>query len=92
LLVLLFGYAISGKRTVQAYFERLAPFAAPFIALFERRAQPPCATRSRFLTTVDGPCVEALRALFVSSSFIWGWTPETIGGLSRSHRPPRAHL
>ena len=28
-LALLFGYAISGERTLQAYFERLAPFATP---------------------------------------------------------------
>jgi hypothetical protein len=28
-LALLFGYAISGERTLQAYFERLSPFAAP---------------------------------------------------------------
>jgi len=27
-LVLLFGYAISGERTLEAYFARLAPFAA----------------------------------------------------------------
>jgi hypothetical protein len=80
-LVLLFGYAISGERTLQAYFERLAPFAAPFMALFERGTLPHRATLSRFLSAVDGPCLEALRALFVSSSFTWGWTPETIGGL-----------
>src|SRR5262249_9023105 len=35
-LALLFGYAISGERTLQAYLERLAPFSAPFIALFLR--------------------------------------------------------
>ncbi len=80
-LALLFGYAISGERTLQAYFERLAPFAAPFMALFERGSLPHRATLSRFLAAVDGPCVDALRALFASSSFTWSWTPETIGGL-----------
>jgi hypothetical protein len=80
-LALLFGYAISGERTLQAYFERLAPFAAPFMALFERDSLPHRATLSRFLSAVDGPCVDALRALFVSSSSTWGWTRETIGGL-----------
>jgi len=80
-LVLVFGYAISGERTLQAYVERLAPFAAPFMASFERGTLPHRATLSRFLSAVDGPCVEALRALFVSSSFTWGWTPETLGGL-----------
>src|SRR5262249_38945310 len=80
-LALLFGNAISGERTLQAYFERLAPFAAPFVALFERGTLPHRATLSRFLSAVDGPCLEALWALFVSSSFRWGWPPETIGGL-----------
>jgi hypothetical protein len=80
-LALLFGYAISGERTLQAYFERLAPFACPFTAVFERGALPHRATLSRFLSAVDGPCLEALRALFASSSFTWGWTQETIGGL-----------
>jgi hypothetical protein len=80
-LALLFGYAISGERTLQAYFERLAPFAAPFMAVFERAALPHRATLSRFLAAVDAPCVEAVRALFVSTSLTWGWTQETIGGL-----------
>src|SRR5260370_6566862 len=79
-LALLFGYAISGERTLQAYFERLAPCAAPFMALFERDSLPHRATLSRFLAAVDGSCVDALRALF-GSSFTWGWTHETIGGL-----------
>jgi hypothetical protein len=79
-LALLFGYAISGERTLQAYCEQLAPFAAPFMALFERGALPHRATLSRFLAAVEGPCVDALRALFASSSFTWGWTQETIGG------------
>src|SRR5262249_522367 len=81
LLALVFGDAISGERTLQAYFERLAPFAVPFMALFERGALPHRATLSRLLAAVDGPCVDALRALFISASLTWGWTPETIGGL-----------
>jgi hypothetical protein len=80
-LALLFGYAISGERTLQVYFERLSPFATSFMALFEREALPHRASLSRFLAALDGPCVEALRALFVSASLTWGWTPETIGGL-----------
>jgi hypothetical protein len=57
------------------------PFAAPLMALFERGSLPHRATLSRFLSAVDGPCVDALRALFVSSSLTWNWTQETIGGL-----------
>ncbi len=69
------------KPTSQAYFDRLTPVAAPFMALFERGSLPHRASLSRFLAAVDGPGVEALRALFVSSSLTWGWTHETIGGL-----------
>ena len=39
-LVILFGYAISGERTLEAFYERLQPFAVPFMALFERDQLP----------------------------------------------------
>ena len=31
-LAILFGYAISAERTLEAFYERLQPFAAPFMA------------------------------------------------------------
>jgi hypothetical protein len=31
-LTVLFGYAISGERTLEAFYERLQPFAVPFMA------------------------------------------------------------
>jgi len=31
-LAVLFGYAISGQRTLQEFYERLQPFAVPFMA------------------------------------------------------------
>ncbi len=34
-LAVLFGYAISGERTLEEFYERLQPFAVPFMALFE---------------------------------------------------------
>jgi hypothetical protein len=34
-LALLFGYAISGEWTLQAFFDRLQHFAEPLMALFE---------------------------------------------------------
>jgi|SRR6266852_819409 len=40
-LAVLFGYAISGERTLEAFYERLQPFAIPFMALFERDRLPP---------------------------------------------------
>ena len=36
-LAVLFGYAISGERTLEAFYERLQPFAGPFMALFVER-------------------------------------------------------
>ena len=35
-LAVLFGYAVSGERTLEEFYERLQPFAIPFMALFER--------------------------------------------------------
>jgi hypothetical protein len=57
-LAVLFDYAISGERTLEAFYERLQPFAGPFMALFERDRLP---SRSA-LTEVP---VEALRTLFL---------------------------
>src|SRR5262245_13209184 len=39
-LAVLFGYTISGERTLEAFYERLQPFALPFMALFERDRLP----------------------------------------------------
>jgi len=33
-VVVLLGYAISGERTLEVFYECLQPFAAPFMALF----------------------------------------------------------
>jgi hypothetical protein len=64
-LAVLFGYALSGERTLEAFYESLQPFAVPFMALFERDRLPSRSALSRFLTQLsDGP-VEALRTLFL---------------------------
>ena len=39
-LAVLFGYAISGERTLEEFYERLQPFAVPFMALFDRDRLP----------------------------------------------------
>jgi hypothetical protein len=80
-LALLVGYAISGERTLAEFFERLAPFAEAFMALFGRRAVPHRSSLSRFLAAVDGSCLEAFRTLFQQEAFTDGWTVEQIGGL-----------
>src|SRR2546421_9054405 len=39
-VVVLLGYALSGEATLQCFYERLAPFADVFIALFCRQHLP----------------------------------------------------
>ncbi len=60
----LIGYILSGEPTLLAFYERLAPFASPFMALFGRDQLPHRSTLSRFLAALDQPTVEALRTLF----------------------------
>src|SRR5215472_1534400 len=64
-LVVLFGYAISGERTLEAFYERLQPFAVPVMALFERDRLPSRSALSRFLAALTEAPVEALRTLFL---------------------------
>jgi hypothetical protein len=63
--VVLLGYAISGERTLEAFYERVQPFAVPFMALFGRERLPHRSTLSRFLAALDQAPVEALRTLFL---------------------------
>ena len=63
-VVVLIGYAVSGQPTLNAFYERLRPFASPFMALFGRNGLPCHSTLSRFLASLDQPSVEALRLLF----------------------------
>jgi len=64
-LVVLFGYAISGERTLEAFYERLQPFAVAFMALFERDRLPSRSALARFLAALTEAPVEALRTLFL---------------------------
>src|SRR5256714_15487731 len=63
-VVVLLGYALSGEATLQSFYERLAPFAAVFMALFGRHRLPSRSALSRFLAALDQGAVEALRTLF----------------------------
>ena len=47
-LAVLFGYAISGEHTLEAFYEQLAPFDEPFMALFNREQLPSRSALSRF--------------------------------------------
>jgi hypothetical protein len=64
-VAVLFGYALSGERTLQTFYERLRPWASAFMALFERSDLPSRSALSRFLAALDQPAVEALRARFL---------------------------
>ena len=64
-VAMLIGYAVSGERTLNAFSQRVRPFAEAFMALFGRSDLPDPATLSRYLAALDQPCVEALRTLFL---------------------------
>lgn len=81
-LAVLFGYAISGERTLEDFYERLQPFAIPFMALFERDRLPSRSAFSRFLAALTEEPVEALRTLFLDDLLSRSLTPDKqTGGL-----------
>jgi len=64
-LAVLFGYAISGERTLEAFYETLKPFVSPFMALFGRDRLPSRSALSRWLAALAPPVIDALRTLFL---------------------------
>ena len=62
-IVVLLGYAISGERTLEAFYQHVTPFASEFMALFGRSQLPHRSTLSRFLQALEPAPVEALRDL-----------------------------
>jgi hypothetical protein len=81
-LAVLFGYAISGERTLEAFYQRLQPFAVPFMALFDRDRLPSHSALSRFLAALTEEPVEALRTLFLDDLLSRSLTPDKqTGGL-----------
>ena len=65
-VAVLFGYASSGEQTLQAFYERLRPWASTFMALFGRDALPSRSALSRFLAALTPEPVKALRTRFLS--------------------------
>ena len=62
-VALLLGYAVSGEPTPETFFDRMTPFAEPFMALFGRERRPHRSTLSRFLAavcTAAGRCAWAV--------------------------------
>ncbi len=89
-VAVLFGYAISGERTLEAFYETLLPFAEPFMALFGRDRLPARSTLSRFLTALTPEPVEALRTLFLDDMLARPLGPERqIGELVDREAQPR---
>src|SRR5947199_6112876 len=64
-VAVLFGYAISGERTLETFYEYRQPWADAFMALFGRDHLPARSTLSRFLASLDQAAVESLRTLFL---------------------------
>ena len=79
-VAVLLGYAASGEPTLQAFFERVQPFAQPFMALFGRNQLPARSTLARFLAAVDRPCLDALRRLFLHDRLQQGFIGDQMGG------------
>ena len=75
-LAVLFGYAISGERTLEAFYEQLAPFDEAFMALFNREQLPSRSALSRFLASFTPAAVEALRVLFLEDLLTRALTKE----------------
>ncbi len=64
-VAVLFGYAISGEGTLEAFYEVVQPFASTFMALFGRSRLPAASPLSRFFAALPAEPVEALRTLFL---------------------------
>jgi hypothetical protein len=64
-VAVLFGYAISGEHTLEAFYERLTPWAETFRALFGRDRLPARSTLGRFLASLTWAATEDLRQLFL---------------------------
>ena len=73
-VAVLIGYALSGEATLEAFYDRLLPFASPFMALFGRERLPHRSTLSRFLAAINQATVHALRALFLEDLLARPWT------------------
>lgn len=79
-VAVLFGYAVSSERTLEAFYQRLQPWAGAFMALFGRDRLPARSTLSRFLASLDQAAVEALRTLFLNNLLAHPLNKEELSG------------
>jgi hypothetical protein len=66
-LAALSGSAVSGERTLEEFYERVQPFAHPFMAFCERDRRPSRSVLSHLLAARTPELVEALRTLFLDN-------------------------
>jgi len=79
-VAMLIGHLLSGEPTLLAFYERLPPFAGPFMATFGRNRLPHRSTLSRFLAALDLASVEAFR-LFSQKNLLMRKPFPSLGGL-----------
>lgn len=79
-VAVLFGSAISGERTREAFDERTQPWTTVFLALFGRDRLPARSTLSRFLAARDLASVESLRTRLLQERFARPLTNESQPG------------
>ena len=65
-VAVLVGYAISGERTLETFYQAVQPWEEALMALFDREKLPSRSALSRFLASVSFEATEALRALFLT--------------------------
>ena len=80
-VAVLLGYAGSLEPTLQAFYERVEPFAPAFMALFGRNRLPARSTLSRFLAALEEAPIEALRELFLEDLCSRPLSEEKPGGV-----------
>jgi hypothetical protein len=81
-LAVLFGYAISGERTLETFYEQVLPLAQPFMALFERERLPSRSALSRFLAsltwTAQKPCARSFSPICSHARWTTSDTPASL--------------
>jgi hypothetical protein len=80
-VAVLLSYGLSGEPTIEAFYQRLHPFANALMALFGRQRLPHRSTLSRFLASLEPTVVEALRTLFLRDLLAPSPVPASLGGL-----------
>src|SRR2546429_281032 len=65
-VAVLFGYAISGERTLETFYQAVEPWEEALMALFDREKLPSRSALSRFLASVSFEATEAPRSVFLT--------------------------